>query len=38
MNPVLLRKIERLKAETLYLETNRAKFLKELGISVETKR
>jgi|SRR3990172_3497712 len=38
MNPVLSRKIERLKEEILYLEVNRAKFLKELGVSVEAKK
>ena len=38
MNPVLSRKIERLKEEILYLEVNKAKFLKELGVSVEAKK
>lgn len=37
MNEVLFRKIERLKEEVLYLETNR-KFLKEIGTSVDTKK
>lgn len=37
MNEVLFRKIERLKEEVLYLETNK-KFLKEIGISVDTKK
>jgi len=37
MNEVLFRKVERLKGEVLYLETNR-KFLKEIGISVDTKK
>ncbi|MDO8747243.1 MAG: DUF86 domain-containing protein [Thermodesulfovibrionales bacterium] len=37
MNEVLFRKIERLKEEVLYLETNR-KFLKEMGTSVDTKK
>jgi len=38
MNEVLFRKLERLKEEVLYLETNRAKLLKNLKISVETKK
>ncbi|NWF75178.1 MAG: DUF86 domain-containing protein [Nitrospirae bacterium] len=38
MNEVLFRKLERLKEEVLYLETNRTKFLKNLKISVETKK
>ena len=38
MNPVLARKVERLKAEVLYLEGNRARFLKELASSVEVKK
>ena len=38
MNEVLFRKLERLKEEVLYLETNRAKLLKNLQISVETKK
>jgi len=37
MNEVLFRKVERLKEEVLYLETNR-KFLKEIGTSVDTKK
>jgi len=37
MNEVLFRKIERLKEEVLYLETNR-KFLKEIGTSIDTKK
>lgn len=37
MNEVLFRKIERLKEEVLYLETNR-KFLKEIVTSVDTKK
>lgn len=37
MNEVLFRKIERLKEEVLYLETNK-KFLKEIGTSVDTKK
>lgn len=37
MNEVLFRKVERLKEEVLYLETNR-KFLKEIGRSVDTKK
>lgn len=38
MDEVLLRKIERLKEEIFYLETNRAAFLKNLHLSVETKK
>ena len=38
MNEVLFRKLERLKEEVLYLETNRTKLLKNLKISVETKK
>jgi uncharacterized protein YutE (UPF0331/DUF86 family) len=38
MNEVLFRKLERLKEEVLYLETNRAKLLKNLKISIETKK
>ncbi|MEK6651721.1 MAG: DUF86 domain-containing protein [Nitrospirota bacterium] len=37
MNEVLFRKVERLKGEVLYLETNK-KFLKEIGTSVDTKK
>ena len=37
MNEVLFRKLEKLKEEVLYLETNR-KFLKEMGTSVDTKK
>ena len=36
MNQVLFRKLERLKEEILYLKTNRAKFQRNLRISVET--
>lgn len=38
MNEVLFRKIERLKEESLYLVTNREKFLKNLSISVDIKK
>lgn len=38
MHEVLFRKLERLKEEVLYLETNRTIFLKNINISVETKK
>ncbi len=38
MNEVVFRKLERLKEEILYLKTNREKFLKNLRISIETKK
>jgi len=38
MNEVLFRKLERLKEEVLYLETNRTKFLKNLKTSIETRK
>jgi len=38
MNEVLFRKLERLKEEVLYLEVNRTKFLKNLKISIETRK
>lgn len=38
MNEVLFRKIERLKEEVFYLETNKTKFLKDLHLSVDTKK
>lgn len=38
MNEVLFRKLERLKEEILYLNTNRVKFLKNLKISIETRK
>jgi uncharacterized protein YutE (UPF0331/DUF86 family) len=38
MNAVLFRKRERLKEEVLYLKTNKAKFQKNLKISLETKK
>jgi uncharacterized protein YutE (UPF0331/DUF86 family) len=38
MNAVFRRKIERLKDEILYLENNKARFLKELASSVEAKK
>jgi uncharacterized protein YutE (UPF0331/DUF86 family) len=38
MNEVLFRKIERLKEEVLYLQSNRARFLKELPVSVDIKK
>ena len=38
MHEVLFRKLERLKEEVLYLETNRAIFLKNINISLETKK
>lgn len=38
MHEVLFRKLERLKEEVLYLETNRTIFLKNINISIETKK
>ncbi len=38
MNEVLFRKIERLKEEILYLETNKKNILKNIGLSAETKK
>lgn len=38
MHEVLFRKLERLKEEVLYLEKNRTLFLKNINISVETKK
>lgn len=38
MNEVLLNKLERLKEEVLYLETNRPEFTKNILISVDTKK
>lgn len=38
MNEVLFRKIERLKEEVLYLETNKKAFLKNIGLSSDTKK
>jgi uncharacterized protein YutE (UPF0331/DUF86 family) len=38
MNEVLFRKLERLKEEVLFLETNRTKLLKTLKTSIETKK
>ncbi len=38
MNEVLFRKLERLREEVLYLETNKTKLFKELQASVEIKK
>lgn len=38
MNEVLFRKIERLKEEALYLETNKRTFLKNIELSADTKK
>lgn len=38
MNEVLFRKIERLKEESLYLEVNKKTFLKNIGLSSDTKK
>ncbi len=38
MNEVLFRKIERLKEEVLYLETNKKNLLKNIELSTETKK
>lgn len=38
MSEVLLNKLERLKEEVLYLETNRPEFTKNLSTSVDTKK
>lgn len=38
MNEVLFRKLERLKEEVFYLETNRTKFLKDLKTSLDIKK
>lgn len=38
MNEVLFRKIERLKEEVLYLETNKKNILKNIELSAETKK
>ena len=38
MNPVLITKIERLKAELFHLEDNKTKFLKEIAFSQEVKK
>jgi uncharacterized protein YutE (UPF0331/DUF86 family) len=38
MNEVLFRKIERLKEEVLYLETNKKNLLKDIELSAETKK
>lgn len=38
MNEVLFRKIERLKEEVLYLETNKRTFLKNIELSADTKK
>lgn len=38
MNEVLFRKIERLKEEVLYLETNKKNLLKHIELSAETKK
>lgn len=38
MNEVLLNKLERLKEEVLYLETNRPEFTKNISTSVDTKK
>ncbi len=38
MNEILFRKIERLKEEALYLETNKKTFLKNIGLSADTKK
>jgi uncharacterized protein YutE (UPF0331/DUF86 family) len=38
MNEVLFRKIERLKEEVLYLETNKKNLLKNIELSAETKK
>jgi uncharacterized protein YutE (UPF0331/DUF86 family) len=38
MNEILFRKIERLKEEALYLETNKKNLLKNLELSVELKK
>jgi uncharacterized protein YutE (UPF0331/DUF86 family) len=38
MNAVVRRKLERLKAEILYLENNRARFARDVAVSTETKK
>lgn len=38
MNEVLLNKLEKLKEEVLYLETNRPEFTKNIFTSVDTKK
>lgn len=38
MNQVLFRKLQRLREEVLYLETNKSKFLKNLNISRDIKK
>ena len=38
MHEILFRKLERLKEEVFYLETNRTILLKNINISVETKK
>lgn len=38
MNEVLFRKLERLKEEILYLESNKIKFQKNIHLSVDTKK
>lgn len=38
MNEVLLNKLERLKEEVLYLDTNKSEFIKNLGASVDLKK
>lgn len=38
MNAVVRRKLERLKAEILYLENNRARFARDVAVSAETRK
>jgi len=38
MKEVFFRKLQRLKEESLYLETNRARFLKGLRTSIDTRK